>query len=330
LDGAAAAGESFFKHGEISSGQTQSLNSFFIIVLAPLFAAGWLWLERRGRQPSTPTKMVLGLAFVSVAFGVMLPAALNERRETTVPLAELPPDLDLHQYGATRLVYSTDAHELRMRGVLPDVDRIKLKADAASAALRKQVDDAIAEAKAHIEQSPGKEKFEIGKALQDVPGGFGVSGIEAPKVFRWDASNSTLYVSGEVGERAKSELLSAAAPSAFASVVDQLYMRSAEFRVSVWWLIGFYIILTMGELCVSPVGLSLVTKLAPAKHVGLLMGGWFLATAIAERVAHLFGAYWGTMPPLTFFLIFVVITGTAAGLLALAVHKLKRMMHGVH
>jgi hypothetical protein len=60
------------------------------------------------------------------------------------------------------------------------------------------------------------------------------------------------------------------------------------------------------------------------------MGGWFLATAIAERVAHLFGAYWGTMPPLTFFLIFVVITGTAAGLLALAVHKLKRMMHGVH
>jgi POT family proton-dependent oligopeptide transporter len=86
----------------------------------------------------------------------------------------------------------------------------------------------------------------------------------------------------------------------------------------------------MGELCLSPVGLSLVTKLAPAKHVGLFMGGWFLATAIAEKLAQVFGAYWGKMPPGNYFVIFIVMCGVGAVLLALLVPMLKRWMHGVH
>src|SRR5213079_1144158 len=55
--------------------------------------------------------------------------------------------------------------------------------------------------------------------------------------------------------------------------------------VSPWWLVAAYSFHTFGELCLSPIGLSFVTKLAPTKIVALLMGLWFFATALAEFLA---------------------------------------------
>jgi POT family proton-dependent oligopeptide transporter len=56
-------------------------------------------------------------------------------------------------------------------------------------------------------------------------------------------------------------------------------------QVSLWWLVLAYLLHTTGELCLSPVGLSAVTKLAIHRVVGMAMGTWFLATALAETVA---------------------------------------------
>ena len=64
-----------------------------------------------------------------------------------------------------------------------------------------------------------------------------------------------------------------------ASSVDELG------RISMWWLVLAYLLHTMGELCLSPVGLSAVTKLSLHRIVGMAMGTWFLATALAETVA---------------------------------------------
>ena len=52
-----------------------------------------------------------------------------------------------------------------------------------------------------------------------------------------------------------------------------------------WWLIALYVIHTIGELCLSPIGLSLVSKLAPMRLVSLLFGVWFLANATANKAA---------------------------------------------
>ena len=60
---------------------------------------------------------------------------------------------------------------------------------------------------------------------------------------------------------------------------------TAEGKVSAWWLIAVYFIQTLGELCLSPVGLSAMTKLAPAKLTGLVMGVWFLGTALGNKLA---------------------------------------------
>jgi POT family proton-dependent oligopeptide transporter len=60
-----------------------------------------------------------------------------------------------------------------------------------------------------------------------------------------------------------------------------------DFKVALWWLAGLYLIHSLAELCISPVGLSMVTKLSIARVVGLMMGVWFLSISVAQYVAGL-------------------------------------------
>ena len=59
----------------------------------------------------------------------------------------------------------------------------------------------------------------------------------------------------------------------------------ADFKVAIWWLAGLYMIHSIAELCISPVGLSMITKLSIARVVGLMMGVWFLSISVAQYVA---------------------------------------------
>ena len=61
--------------------------------------------------------------------------------------------------------------------------------------------------------------------------------------------------------------------------------QDGAIKTSMMWLVMYYLIITCGELCLSPMGLSLVTKLAPKRLVGLMMGGWFLSTSIGNKLA---------------------------------------------
>ena len=58
-----------------------------------------------------------------------------------------------------------------------------------------------------------------------------------------------------------------------------------DFKVGIWWLAGLYLIHSIAELCISPVGLSMITKLSIARIVGLMMGVWFLSISVAQYVA---------------------------------------------
>ncbi|HWU03731.1 MAG TPA: oligopeptide:H+ symporter, partial [Novosphingobium sp.] len=59
----------------------------------------------------------------------------------------------------------------------------------------------------------------------------------------------------------------------------------ADYRVGLWWLAGLYVIHSIAELCISPVGLSMITKLSIPRIVGLMMGVWFLSISVAQYVA---------------------------------------------
>ncbi|GIU53455.1 MFS transporter [Shewanella sp. KT0246] len=67
----------------------------------------------------------------------------------------------------------------------------------------------------------------------------------------------------------------------------------ANAKSSMWWLVGAYFFHTMGELCLSPIGLSMVTKLAPLRIASLMMGAWFLFVAIANKVGGIVGSFIG-------------------------------------
>jgi len=103
-----------------------------------------------------------------------------------------------------------------------------------------------------------------------------------------------------------------------------------QVKVSPLWLIALYLLHTIGELCLSPVGLSTVTKLAPERFLGLMMGIWFLALSLGNfiggRVAGLFDAF--PLPQL-FGAVFLTTAGSAL-VLALLVKPIRGLMGGVH
>lgn len=103
-----------------------------------------------------------------------------------------------------------------------------------------------------------------------------------------------------------------------------------SIRVSPFWLIGCYFIQELGELCISPVGLSVFTKLSPVKIVGSMLGVWFLADALGNKVAGYAAGFISTAPlPQLFGVIAAICLG--ASIVAFAIIKpVRGLMGGVH
>lgn len=100
-------------------------------------------------------------------------------------------------------------------------------------------------------------------------------------------------------------------------------------KMGMIWLILAYFLFTMGELCLSPVGLSMVTKLSPPKFVSLLMGTWFLSSAAANKVAGFYSGYIGMWSLPKFFTGLVIAPVAAAVLLFVLAGPINKWMHGV-
>ena len=124
----------------------------------------------------------------------------------------------------------------------------------------------------------------------------------------------------------------------------------SQTKISMWWLVTLYVLHTMGELSLSPIGLSMVSKLAPIRFSSLLMGTWFLANAIANKFAGTLSALIppgagdspapaGTPAPsffgfeinslYSFFCVFIALSGAASLLLFTLYKWLEKRMHGV-
>ena len=109
-------------------------------------------------------------------------------------------------------------------------------------------------------------------------------------------------------------------------------------KVSMLWLTGLYFLHTMGELCLAPIGLSLVYRLSPARFSSLLMGVWYLSTSAANKLAGLLSSYYpenGVVKNFLgyevatlydFFMLFVAMSACAAVVLFVLSKKISRMM----
>ena len=104
-------------------------------------------------------------------------------------------------------------------------------------------------------------------------------------------------------------------------------------KVSMLWLVFAYMFNTMGELCLSPVGLSYVSKLVPARMIAFMFGVWYLAVAIGHKLAAVLGGQIENITReyslSTFFLIFTIVPAVAGILIILINPFVKKLMHGV-
>ncbi|HXB32430.1 MAG TPA: hypothetical protein VNV35_03370, partial [Puia sp.] len=88
-----------------------------------------------------------------------------------------------------------------------------------------------------------------------------------------------------------------------------------QYKVSPGWLWGTYFVITLAEIFLSPIGLSLVSKLAPARLTALLMGGFFLTMSLGSKVAGLMTSSWGKFPDKRIYFLIWFVAAVIGGLL---------------
>jgi len=115
----------------------------------------------------------------------------------------------------------------------------------------------------------------------------------------------------------------------FALLVPAAALTLRGATVSPWWLTGTYFLHTVGELCLSPIGLSATTKLAPVRVAGLMMGLWFVSISIGDYLAGIAASVYESMPLPTLFGAVAAFAFGAAIVLILLIRPTVRLMSGV-
>jgi POT family proton-dependent oligopeptide transporter len=313
----------------------QSVNAVFIVLLAPLFARAWTWLGERGKEPSTPAKMFIAMIFMALSFGAMVVGAkAEEGTSTEQALSAVPPGVQTQPLAdgrlvvgdgdAGRLTFDPATHRLQARGALPRyvVNHVLIRAAPADFVawvdrLEEATRDATAAAPVVVpspEVPPWFETpFNAAEARE--------KGIE------W--ANGSVAFRRPIESPTRTELAAAGAPPGLRDALRELERRSADAKVSGVWLLLSYLFATIGELCLSPVGLSMVTKLAPLRYASVFMGVWMLASSVGQYAGGSIGESWGIISPTQYFTVFVWTSIAGAAVLAVLVGPLRRMMHDV-
>ncbi|MEO7092607.1 MAG: peptide MFS transporter [Polyangiales bacterium] len=306
----------------------QSVNPVLIFTLAPLFALLWVWFARKTIDFSTPAKMFTAMVFMALSFLAMVGGAAAENATVSdVGLEALPPGVkDINALDAGRMTYDAAGKKLSVRGVLPPF--------AVTDALDKTLDPKFHDALDGLEKASkaAGKKEPVKVSIAPVPATF-VWPFDAKaqeeRGITWNAATSEVTVTKPLEEKAKADLISAGADPTWRDTLKDLAKKSDAAKVSGFWLFLSYLLATLGELCLSPVGLSMVTKLAPARFGSLFMGVWLLSSSVAQYVGGSIGEKWGTWTPSYYFWVFVW-TSVAGGIvLFLLVRPLKRLMHEV-
>ncbi|MDX6613361.1 MAG: proton-dependent oligopeptide transporter, family [Blastocatellia bacterium] len=249
---------------DVSGTIANAINPLWIIILTFPLVWFWKWLDQRGMEPSTPTKMAIGMFLTALSFYILFAAA--RAGESYVPPAD---------------AYATGNYRITERAVG------FLKADGVP-------DDVLAKLQTH-----------------EILG----------KKFATDKEKG----SGEA--QFTSALDKALGPQA-PQYRPKLMERAFIFRVSPMWLILAYMVISLGELMLSPMGLSLVSKVAPIRVRGLMMGGWFVATAMGNKLT-MIGVFWERWMQSSFFVVLGTMALIMAFVLLVLLRPLKKAMPGV-
>ena len=112
--------------------------------------------------------------------------------------------------------------------------------------------------------------------------------------------------------------------AAFLILIPPARGLAANPKAGLWWLAACALVLTIGEIYFSPIGLSLVTKVAPARIVSMMMGVWFLSSFFGNYLSGYFGTFWEKMPKEHFFLLMSALSFAAGGAFFTLLKPLKK------
>ena len=247
----------FIEAGGILS---NAINPLYIILLSLPLAGFWTWLDKRGKEPSTPTKMMFGMTLTGLSMLV--------------------------------LYFASNAN-----GFDKPAFRV-VKSDGAQTYVQ-----IAPEARDYLKITNPPTQIEV---------------IEEGKPVAKEAWPVT--VTGGTVEPNDFVRLESHTPTQITT--------SPTTKASLSWLLLLYLIISLGELMLSPMGLSLVSKVAPLRWRGLMMGGWFLATAIGNKLTAI-GVYWDRWSHAQFFLTLAIMAFVMAVVLFVLLRPLKKAMPGV-
>lgn len=326
---------------------SNSINPGWIIILT--FPLVWFWgfLDKRGKEPSTPTKMAIGMTLTGLSFFVLYFAA-------TVGEGQKPTPAQISS-GSFR-INERVASQLQSDGVPANVTDAILKAEG------KDGSKILNDRKISTDSSFASALSTIVVDLEAA----GVSEADAKKIGDVEIDNEALrnasfggsesfaaYLTA-VTDKLRSQGMSEDVLSSINSYqsrqftadaklrdkvnevtggtaspyLQQILERGYLFQVSPFWLLLAYGILSLGELMLSPMGLSLVSKVAPVRMRGLMMGGWFVATAIGNKLTQI-GIFWSIWYQSSFFIVLGCMALVMAVVLAILLKPLKKAMPGV-
>lgn len=279
----------------------QQFNPCFVVGLTPVSVALFGWLAARKKEPTAPRKIAYGMIVAAIGFGIMIFGSTG-----ISPLEnQVTEKFNIEE----QLKAQKEANDKEFKAYTAKVEdnfkQQKEKIEAEVQKVQKQEEAnkfaALSTAKDLEQEAEIKLNSNLTKIKQDA-----LKNLEIQKLRNEADAKIKAY---EASMQEKNLVADTEAKVQKANVEAKI--EASGMRVSPNWLILTYLILTFAELLLSPMGISFVSKVAPPKYKGMMMGGWFVATAIGNFLTVIPALLWCKVP-------LVVVWGVLTGLCLLS------------
>ena len=279
----------------------QQFNPSFVVGLTPVSVALFGWLAARKKEPTAPRKIAYGMIVAAIGFGIMIFGSTG-----ITPLEKKVTEkfnID-EQLKAEKKHNETDFKAFVVK-VEADFNSQKEKLESEAQQLQKQEDKRTQELLKNATDRQQKSGIQLDANLAKIHR----DALTASAVQEMRSKADQQIKAYEVEMTKKN--LNAETETKVKKAQVEAQIEASGMRVSPNWLILTYLVLTFAELLLSPMGISFVSKVAPPKYKGMMMGGWFVATAIGNFLTVIPALLWCKVP-------LVVVWGVLAALCLLS------------
>ena len=279
----------------------QQFNPSFVVGLTPVSVALFGWLAARKKEPTAPRKIAYGMIVAAIGFGIMIFGSTG-----ITPLEKKVTEkfnID-EQLKAEKKHNETDFKAFVVK-VEADFNSQKEKLESEAQQLQKQEDKRTQELLKKATDKQQKSGIQLDANLAKIHR----DALTASAVQEMRSKADQQIKTYEVEMTKKN--LNAETETKVKKAQVEAQIEASGMRVSPNWLILTYLVLTFAELLLSPMGISFVSKVAPPKYKGMMMGGWFVATAIGNFLTVIPALLWCKVP-------LVVVWGVLAALCLLS------------